>query len=304
MAGWLRLVEVDLNGVIVLDKPAGWTSHDAVNKVRRLTQQTKVGHLGTLDPMATGVLPLVVGRATRLAQFVTTGRKVYDAVVRFGFSTDTYDCEGESTSEAREITLDEAQVRSWCAAKRGTYAQMPPAVSAKKVNGVPAYKLARQNKPVELKAVEVTIEEMTLLECRTSEISVRVVCSGGTYVRSIAHELGQTAGCGAHLGGLRRLESCGFKVDEATTMDALTSLAASEGLGGVVKPAASLLPQFPAVRVDEDTVAHIRQGRTFRMSPFVASTMAPMVRAIADNGELIAIGEARMPLVYQPIVVL
>lgn len=294
---------MELNGVIVLDKPSGWTSHDAVNKVRRLVNQTKVGHLGTLDPMATGVLPLVVGKATRLAQFVTVGRKIYETVVHFGFSTETYDREGEPTSEAREIVLDPETVKQWLMPFLGTHPQMPPPISAKKINGVPAYKLARKNLPVVLKPVEVTIDELELISCEGAEARLRVVCSGGTYVRSIAHDFGVIAGCGAHLTELRRLESCGFTAEQACPMERLIELSAAGELGTVLKPAASLLPQFPAVRVDEDTITHIRQGRTFRMSPFREAVPSLHVRAIADDGELIAIGEARMPLVYQPIVV-
>lgn len=294
---------VELNGVIVLDKSSGWTSHDAVNKVRRLSGQSKVGHLGTLDPMATGILPMVIGKATRLAQFVAVGRKVYETVVRFGFSTDTYDREGEPTSESREIVLDPAQVKHWLEPFLGTHPQMPPPISAKKINGVPAYKLARKHLPVELKAVEVTIDELALLECGPNEVRLRVVCSGGTYVRVIGHELGKLAGCGAHLSELRRLESCGFGVSQSHTIEQLMALAGREELSTAVLPSATLLPQFPTVRVDDDTVTHIRQGRTFRMSPFRESVRAMRVKAVSDDGELIAIGEAKMPLVYQPILV-
>jgi len=295
---------VELNGVIVLDKPSGWTSHDAVNKVRRLVNQAKVGHLGTLDPMATGVLPLVVGKATRLAQFVAVGPKIYETVVRFGYSTDTYDREGVPTSEACPMQLDPATLSTWMQSFVGTHPQMPPPISAKKINGVPAYKLARKNLPVELSPVEVTIETLELLECQGDEARLRIVCSAGTYIRSIAHDLGRMAGCGAHLTALRRLESCGFDIGQAHTMEILVGLAARGELESVLQPAALLLPQFPAVRVDDDTVTHIRQGRTFRMSPFRESVGAKLVRAIADDGALIAIGEARMPLVYHPIVVL
>ena len=294
---------MELNGVIVLDKPAGWTSHDAVNKVRRLAGQTKVGHLGTLDPMATGVLPLVVGKATRLAQFVAVGRKVYEAVVRFGFSTDTYDREGEPTSEPVAIQLDAEVLRQWLALQVGTHAQMPPPISAKKINGVPAYKLARQNLPVHLKPVEVTIHSLELLDCQAAELRLRVVCSAGTYVRAIAHELGRVAGSGAHLSELWRLESCGFGLEQSHPMEELVALAATGNLASVLLPSASLLPQFPTVRVDHDTITHIRQGRTFRMSPFGETNTARQVKAIADDGELIAIGEAKMPFVYQPVVV-
>ena len=294
---------MELHGVIVLDKPAGWTSHDAVNKIRRLTGQSKVGHLGTLDPMATGVLPLVVGKATRLAQFVALGRKVYETVVRFGFATDSYDREGEPTTPSTPFKVSAPQLEEWLERFRGAQQQMPPPISAKKINGVPAYKLARKKLPFTLKAVEVIIDELELLHCDGACAQLRIVCSPGTYIRSIAHDLGQLAGCGAHLVELRRLESCGFGLGDVRTMEALIGLAAEQRLAEVVVPSACLLPEFPSVRVDPDTVSHIRQGRTFRMSPFRDSSDAPRVKAVAEDGELIAIGEARMPLVYQPIVV-
>lgn len=294
---------MELNGVIVLDKPVGWTSHDAVNKVRHLAAQAKVGHLGTLDPMATGVLPLVIGKATRLAQFVAVGRKVYETVVRFGFATDTYDREGEPTSEPQPIQLDPALVREWLTRQTGTHLQLPPPISAKKINGVPAYKLARKKLPVELKPVEVTINALDLLACQGDQLRLRIDCSSGTYVRSIAHELGRVAGCGAHLTELRRLESCGFGLEQAHPMTELVDLASAGRLASVLLPAATLLPEFPTVRVDSDTVAHIRQGRVFRMSPFSPQVSARQVKAVSDDGELIAIGEARMPLVYHPVVV-
>ena len=149
-----------------------------------------------------------------------------------------------------------------------------------------------------------TIDELTLLACRGNEARLRVVCSGGTYVRAIAHELGRLAGCGAHLTDLRRLESCGFSTEQSHTMDELIALAAKGELASVLLPSATLLPQFPSVRVDSDAIAHIRQGRSFRMSPFVASSGALHVKAVSGDGELVAIGEARMPFVYHPIVVL
>lgn len=293
-----------MNGVVVLDKPSGWTSHDAVNKVRRLANTTKVGHLGTLDPMATGVLPLVVGRATRLAQFVAPGRKIYDATVRFGFSTDSYDADGEATSETKPIQLDRAAVEEWLAPFRGRFLQTPPPVSAKKIGGVPAYKLARKNVEVALTPVEVELFSVNILELGGDSLQIRVECSPGTYVRSIAHELGQKAGCGAHLSALRRRESSGFGLERAHTMEQLGELAAKGEFAQAVIPAAELMPDWPTETVDHLTEQQIRQGRDFRVSPFRGLQTARFVKAVSASGELIAVGEAKMPLVYHPMIVL
>jgi len=202
---------VSLDGIIVVDKAEGWTSHDVVNKMRRLVNMKKVGHLGTLDPIATGVLPLVLGRATRLAQFYTRRDKVYDAIVRFGFSTDSYDRAGVATSpEVAAPALDAKTIEPYLQQFRGKLLQTPPPVSAKKVAGRPAYELARKNIAVELAPVEVQVYELTLLGIEGSDIRLRAHCSAGTYLRAIAHELGQAIGCGAHLFQLRRVESGEF----------------------------------------------------------------------------------------------
>ena len=293
-----------MNGVVVLDKPAGWTSHDAVSKVRRLANTPKVGHLGTLDPMATGVLPLVVGRATRLAQYISPGRKVYEARVRFGFSTNTYDAEGEPDSEATPVVLDREQVLRWLEPFEGLLMQVPPPVSAKKIGGVPAYKLARQKKPVDLAPAEVTVYQLELLECAGDSIRLRVECSPGTYLRSIAHDLGVAAGSGAHLSALRRLQSSGFEASEARTMDELIALSQAGRFAEAVVPAARLLPEWPSEPVDEITAQQIRQGRDFRVSPFRGLQAAKHVKAVDAKGELVAIGEAVLPNVYHPVVVL
>jgi len=293
-----------MNGVVILDKPSGWTSHDAVNKVRRLAGTTKVGHLGTLDPMATGVLPLVVGRATRLAQFVSPGRKSYEAWIQFGYATNTYDAEGEALSETKPITLHRALVDEWLAPYRGKFAQMPPPVSAKKINGVPAYKLARQKVDVRLEAVEVEIFAVDILEIAGDRLHLRVDCGPGTYVRSLAHDLGQLAGTGAHLSALRRLVSSGFDLSQAHTMARLMELSQEGRFAEALIPAAELLPEWPSEIVDALTEQQIRQGRDFRVSPFRGLQTARFVKALSPQGELVAIGEATRPLMYHPIVVL
>ncbi len=290
-----------MDGVIVVDKPTEWTSHDVVGKMRRLAQTKRVGHLGTLDPMATGVLPLVLNRATRLAQFFTKADKVYEATIRFGFATNSYDADGEATTEAVPVNLDAAVLERALDAFRGEIVQMPPAVSAKKINGVPAYKLARQNKPVELKAVPVTIHELELVECGADTARVRVHCSTGTYIRSLAHDLGVALGCGAHLSALRRTRAGMFTLDHARTLEQLADPAV---LAGALIPSNALLPEFPAERVDAVTAGFIRQGRDFRVNPFRVQQGAQYVRAVDGAGALVAIGEIKLPNLYHPFLVL
>jgi tRNA pseudouridine55 synthase len=300
----VNLNDVDLDGVIVVDKPRGWTSHDVVNKMRRLAGTRKVGHLGTLDPSATGVLPLVLGRATRLAQFYTRNDKIYEGVIHFGNSTDSYDADGEATSPAVAVTLGRATIDAALDGSRGEFAQMPPPVSAKKIGGRPAYELARKQLPVDLKAVTVTVSQLEILKLEGCEASVRVHCSAGTYLRSIAHDAGQALGCGAYLKDLRRIASGDFKIDSARTLEQLATLSEEGRLAEAVVPAAELLPEFPAEMVDAITAGQIRNGRDFRVSPFRLHTGTRFVKAVNSEGDLIAIGEARLPHLYHPVLVL
>ena len=300
----VNLNDVDLDGVIVVDKPRGWTSHDVVNKMRRLAGTRKVGHLGTLDPSATGVLPLVLGRATRLAQFYTRNDKIYEGVIHFGNSTDSYDADGEATSPAVAVTLDRAMIDAALDGSRGEFAQMPPPVSAKKIGGRPAYELARKQLPVDLKAVTVTVSQLKILKLEGCEASVRVHCSAGTYLRSIAHDAGQVLGCGAYLKDLRRIASGDFKIASARTLEQLAILAEEGRLAEALVPAAELLPEFPAEMVDAITAGQIRNGRDFRVSPFRLHTGTRFVKAVNSEGDLIAIGEARLPHLYHPVLVL
>ena len=293
-----------MNGVIVIDKPEGWTSHDVVNKVRRIARTKKVGHLGTLDPIATGVLPLVIERATRLARFYTRSDKIYEGVVRFGWSTASYDRASEPTSEKVEVSLDAAQLEAALEPLRGEIIQRPPAVSAKKVDGRRAYELARHNVEVVLAPVRIHVYELTLLEVNGSDARLRVHCSGGAYVRSIAHDLGQALGTGAHLIELRRLASGEFGIDRARTLEQLEALAAGDRLVDAFVPSEKLLPGFPSVYVDDLTAAQVRNGRNFPASPFRAGPPSKYVKAITRSGSLVAIGEAVLPNLYHPVVVL
>ncbi|MEI9814778.1 MAG: tRNA pseudouridine(55) synthase TruB [Acidobacteriota bacterium] len=293
-----------VDGAIVIDKPSDWTSHDVVNKIRRFAATRRVGHLGTLDPSATGVLPLVINRATRLAQFYTHADKTYEGVIHFGYATDSYDAEGAPVGEVRDVAVTAAELEPIFDRFRGRFAQMPPAVSAKKIGGRKAYEMARKNQPVELKAVDIEVFELTLLAIDGCEARVRVHCSSGTYLRSIAHDAGQALGCGAHLRALRRTQAGDFKIADAHTLEELGKLAAEGRFEEAMIPAAKLLPQFPSECVDLLTAGQIRNGRTFRVSPFHIDPDARYVKALNSEGELIAIGEARLPHVYHPMLVL
>lgn len=293
-----------MDGILVIDKAEGITSHDVVNRVRRITGQKRVGHLGTLDPIATGVLPLALGRATRLAQFFLHRDKVYEAVLRFGFATDTYDRDGERVGEEAPVTLDAARLEPLLSAYRGEFDQAPPPVSAKKVRGVAAYKLARKHQPVELAPVRVRVEELTLLGVDGPLARVRVRCSAGFYLRALAHDLGCKLGVGAHVDALRRLAAGEFTVEMARTLVQLEALAAENRVAEALVPSEQLLPEAPAECVDAVTASHILHGRDFRVSPFRIRQGTRLVKALDSSGRLLAIGEIRLPNLYHPIVVL
>ena len=272
--------------------------------MRRIAGTKKIGHLGTLDPLATGVLPLVVGRATRLAQYYVKDRKAYQATIRFGHATTTYDREGEPTSTSKEVTLDRTRLEPLIEAFRGRFEQTPPAVSAKKINGVAAHKLVRQNQPVELKPVEIEVFKFEILRIEGPDLFAEIECSAGTYVRSIAHDLGQELGCGAYVQDLRRTLSGEFALADAFTLETVEEMAREGRFVETMLRGEKLLPSIPAETVDLLTESQIRQGRDFRTSPFRVSQSSRLVKAMGQSGNLIAIGEQKMPNLYHPIVVL
>jgi tRNA pseudouridine55 synthase len=293
-----------VDGVFVIDKPEGLTSHDVVSRLRRIARTRRVGHLGTLDPIATGVLPLVVGRATRLAQFYTRSDKTYEGRIRFGIATDTYDRAGTPAGPEIPPAFSREELERQLDRFRGEFLQTPPPVSAKKVEGVRAYELARKHIPVTLEPVPVIIYELDLLSFELPYAVLRIRCSGGTYMRSLAHDLGEALGCGAHLESLRRTAAGEFSIGQAHTLEDLAQLAAEDRLVEALIPAAQVLPSFPAVYVESLLIGQIRQGRNFPVSPFrTGSTGTRYVKAISREGELIAIGEAKLPNLYHPIIV-
>jgi tRNA pseudouridine55 synthase len=293
-----------MNGVVLIDKPSGCTSHDVVNRWRKHAATKRAGHLGTLDPLATGLLVLVTGTATRLAQFFEKEEKSYLAEIELGVVSDTYDADGNVQSTGIAAPVNPQPISDALNAFRGRFQQVPPPVSAKKVGGIRAYKLVRRNIEVELKAVDVNISELEVIGYEPPRLSLRVTCSAGTYVRSLAHDFGERVGCGALLAKLRRTRVGAFDVNDAYDLDRLRDLATQGRLGEAVISSGHLLPQMPTHYVDDLTEMQIRQGRDFRTSPFVVHPGTPRVKAISKTGELVAIGELKIPNVYHPSTVL
>jgi tRNA pseudouridine55 synthase len=299
-----------VDAVLVIDKPAGITSHDVVARVRRLLGERSVGHLGTLDPSATGVLPLLTGRFTRLAQFFDAASKTYEGVIRFGFATDTYDADGEAVTPAQTIQVSLEEIRRAALGFVGELNQLPPKFSAKKIAGVPAYKLARKKQEIDLKPVPVTVHRFEIHQIEADRASFIAEVSAGTYVRSLAHELGQKLGVGAHLAELRRTASGEFTLSQAITLERLgdikeRSVAQDQELEELISEISlhprRILPQLPAVAVNDETVRLIANGRAVNLAEFSA---ANQVKVFFGQDELIAIASRIAGTLFQPKVVL
>jgi tRNA pseudouridine55 synthase len=242
-----------MNGLFIIDKSDGMTSHDVVQAMRKKFD-TKAGHLGTLDPMATGVLPICVGKATRMGQFLSGTPKIYTGRIRFGFATDTYDREGAAITEQRALTSSPGEIKDVMCSLTGTLDQAPPPYSAKKIGGIASHKLARRGTSIEMATSRVEVQEFEMTGFEAAVMSFRVVCSPGTYVRSLAHDLGQRLGCGAHLETLRRTRSGEFRVEQAVSLDRISH--------SDLIPMESLLDSLPRIEVsgrDEEKVAHGNQ---------------------------------------------
>ncbi len=289
-----------MNGLLILDKPGGMTSQDVVTQVRRITGEDSIGHLGTLDPMATGVLPLLLGRYTRLAQFFSKAEKSYTGTIRFGFSTDTYDAEGEPTSSPQPVNLSLEEVSAAASRFRGPMEQMPPPFSAKKVDGKRAYQLAREGKPVVLKPAKIDIRHFTIdsLEGDTASFTMQV--SAGGYVRAVAHEIGLALGCGAHLSTLRRTASGDFCLKDAITLEQLQSLISKGTIESVLPHPRQILPEIPSVTVDEMTEGRVRNGNQVNLPEFSSCSL---VKVFVGQRHLLAVGKRVAGTLFQPIVV-
>ena len=289
-----------MNGILVIDKPQGLTSHDVVNRVRRLLGQRAVGHLGTLDPSATGVLPLVLGNLTRLAQFYTHSDKVYEGTIRFGFATDTFDAEGEATTPVQDARLNLEEVRARAAEFVGMIEQMPPPFSAKKIAGVPAYKLARKHQDVPLKPVTVEVKEFSIVGIEGERANFRARVGSGTYLRSLAHDLGRKLACGAHLASLRRTATAEFVVGDAHTIEELAGAVQQGSAENLLVHPRKLLPAIPCVTANDEQAALIRCGRSVNLPDF---SRAPQVKVFYGQKDLIAIATRIAGTLFHPGIV-
>jgi tRNA pseudouridine55 synthase len=306
-----------MNGVLVIDKPAGPTSHDVVARVRKALGTRRIGHTGTLDPLATGVLPLVIGTATRLASLLSGGEKEYVAGIRLGLATETYDAAGRDgvppppppgvTAADVEVVLEDF---------RGTFEQAPPPYSAKKIDGIRAYKLARKRTPVQPPAVRVTVHQLAIENCSDGLVVIRVRASAGFYVRSLAHDFGQKLGCGGHLETLRRVRAGPFVEQDSVTLSAV-----ERERGDAVRwlvPPERLLPDIPAVVLSDRDRERVTHGADVAPAPSLVEGSAdadprPVVgadltlnrrRLFDTSGRLVALAEVRPGGVLHPLIVL
>ncbi len=271
------------DGLLLLDKPAGISSHDAVLAARRALSEKRIGHAGTLDPFATGLLVLLTGRATRLLPFIPGEPKVYEATIQFGTETDTEDLLGAVTREAS--LPDEAAVRAALPALTGTINQVPPAFSAKRVDGQRAYEAARAGVMLDLKPVSITVHAWELLAWNDSTCDVRIVCGGGTYVRSLARDLGRAVSSAAHLCALRRVAAGAFDVAQAQAVSALRDEVPR------LRPPLDALPHLPKVQLTLDEVHRIRRGLDIAIGQPPALCGSHVALVSAEHGGLIALGE-------------
>lgn len=317
-----------VNGLLIINKPTGMTSHDVVAEVRRILNERSVGHLGTLDPSATGVLPLVVGRFTRLAAFYNDADKRYEGVIQFGQATDTYDSEGEPIGPSQKINFSLQHLQEAAARFVGTIQQMPPPFSAKKIAGVPAYKMARKKQDVKLEAKEVEVKEFEIIDFDGQRARFRAWVGSGTYIRSLAHDLGQALGSGAHLGELARTAVREFRLEDAHMLEDVVGAVASvptsdkkyyvnnagtEAEGGLqrlfVHPRL-VLPEFPAVTAPPEALSKIRHGAAVNLPYFAPKPPAKApaypvhVRVFADQTHLVAIARQIAGTLFHPKVVL
>jgi tRNA pseudouridine55 synthase len=277
----------DMDGVLIIDKPAGWTSHDVVAKVRNLIKVKKVGHTGTLDPFATGVLPLTIGKATRLSNYLLASDKVYHGVMRFGFATSTYDVDGKALGEDTHPDLDLQKLQEIFRRYQGSITQTLPPFSAKKVQGKPLYEYARKGIELSPTTKEVTIKSLTLLSLNSPEVEFELACTAGTYARSLAHDIGSDYGCGAHLVRLRRTRSGEFPIDAAVPLADGERFHLREFFVSKMIPLRDLLQEIPMIVISEGDRKKLVHGSDVNL--ITADWKSDEYRLIDESGELVAI---------------
>jgi len=287
----------ELCGILNIDKPKGLTSHDVVAQVRRLSGQRRVGHSGTLDPLATGVLLLCLGQATRVSEYLVASEKTYRAGIRLGVSTDTYDSEGQVIQQAEWEHVTRDQVAKALQGMLGPLQQTPPMYSAIKHQGTPLYRLARRGETVERRPRQVMIHAADLLEWNAPHLEVRIRCSKGTYIRSLAHDLGQQLGCGAHLTSLTRLAVGRFQLEKAFTLDQVQAAAEKGELRSLLLPMDAALQSLPSATVDADLAARIRFGQRIQLP---GAPQGGLLRAYTTDGALLALLRSHRQGEWQP----
>jgi len=294
-----------MNGVLVIDKPEGWTSHDVVARCRKILKTSRIGHTGTLDPFATGVLVLLVGKATRLAQFLSKNEKEYIAEVTFGFETETGDKTGKIKENTRcnDFKIDEERIYETLNAFLGEIEQIPPMFSAKKVKGKKLYEFARKQIEIERKPVKVKIYEIDLLKIEEKSIILRIVCSSGTYVRTLAEDIGKKLGISAHLSALRRMRVGKFDLSKAITLEKLEEICYQGKLNDFLFPMNKVPLEFPKLVLDESCIDRVRNGGSLRIETPKNFSDGEMVCLLDVQKNLVAIGKISRGLI-QPKVVL
>ncbi len=287
-----------MDGVVVIDKPAGWTSHDVVAKVRNIVKIKKVGHTGTLDPFATGVLPLTLGRATRLTSYFLASDKIYHGIMRFGFATDTFDLNGEPLGEDTKPKLERPRVEQIMARYTGTVSQTVPPFSARKISGRPMYAYARRGIELAPATKEVTIKSLTLVDVKGSEVEFELACTTGTYARSLAHDIGKEYGCGAHLIQLRRVKSGEFPIEAAVPLCDGEKFHSRDFFLSRMIPLPALLSDFPVIVISEGDKSKVIHGMD--LNALTGSWEAAEFRLLDENGDLIALAE-RLQTFLSPV---
>jgi tRNA pseudouridine55 synthase len=278
-----------IDGLLVVDKPGGWTSHDVVARVRRLTGERRAGHAGTLDPMATGVLPLGLGQGTRVLEYLSEAGKAYRAGVRLGISTNTYDAEGEVTAEASPAGISRSQIEQALLPFRGTFEQRPPLFSALKRHGTPLYRYARAGVEVDVPARTARLDDLRICAYDPPDLELEIECASGFYVRSLAHDLGQALGCGAHLQALVRTRAGPFTLADAVGIEALAQAAEAKRLTSLLWSMDAPLRGRPAVILAKEHADDLVNGKTLSLTPPPVAPSGGVCRAYSTDGELIGL---------------